>query len=484
MSETTGISWTDSTFNSWMGCTKVSPACDHCYAERDTKRFGRVEWGAGKPRVRTVAANWAKPKKWNVEPFYECLTCHERGDAKHMIGDHNHRCPNRVVQPARRRVFCASLADWLDNEVPIEWLVDLLDLIRQTPNLDWLNLSKRIGNFKPRLTAVAAHIRSALDAQTERETSLQAGESGRAGDRFQWSYLAGEETHRQPLDRRDAGDSLQARARGVSEQPRLSSGSGDDQWRAAPCLSGAAGVAALQRADHSAHDGEPQRRREAEQPSVELGTGDVQPAAPPRNTGIGGTTSRRARLETPENTPHRVGGNSDARSAKSRNDGQDAGRAVRPDTKSSVSNLSRLDLETLLVWIENWLNGTPPANVWLGSTVINQEEADRDVPKLLNVPARVRFLSMEPLLGPVCLRQAHKAPVKLPRVDWVIAGGESGPHARPMHPDWARSLRDQCAVAGVPFFVKQLSVERGRPIQEMALFPEDLRIQEYPHAIP
>jgi len=63
MSDTTNIEWADSTFNPWMGCTKVSPACDHCYAERDTKRFGRVEWGAGKQRIRTSSANWKLPER-------------------------------------------------------------------------------------------------------------------------------------------------------------------------------------------------------------------------------------------------------------------------------------------------------------------------------------------------------------------------------------------------------------------------------------
>lgn len=121
-------------------------------------------------------------------------------------------------------------------------------------------------------------------------------------------------------------------------------------------------------------------------------------------------------------------------------------------------------------------------NVWLGATVVNQEEADRDIPKLLAVPARVRFLSVEPMLAPVDVRFsfADARVIRCPRcmfgtnildhgpcpndgetlrndpgVDWVICGGESGPHSRPMHPDWARSLRDQCATAGVPFFFKQ-----------------------------
>lgn len=91
-------------------------------------------------------------------------------------------------------------------------------------------------------------------------------------------------------------------------------------------------------------------------------------------------------------------------------------------------------------------------NVWLGCTVVNQAEADRDIPKLLAVPAAVRFLSMEPLLGPVDLGVAGRGDSGL---DLVIVGGESGPGARPMHPDWVRSLREQCVAAGVPFFFKQ-----------------------------
>ncbi len=104
----------------------------------------------------------------------------------------------------------------------------------------------------------------------------------------------------------------------------------------------------------------------------------------------------------------------------------------------------------------------PPPNVWLGVSVEDQAAADERIPQLLDTPAAVRWISAEPLLGPLDL--AHYLP--LPReygitertfgqLDWVVAGGESGPGARPMHPDWARSLRDQCAAAGVPFFFKQ-----------------------------
>lgn len=128
--------------------------------------------------------------------------------------------------------------------------------------------------------------------------------------------------------------------------------------------------------------------------------------------------------------------------------------------------------------------GTPEANIWhwpniwLGVSVENQEQADKRIPELLKIPAAVRFLSMEPLLGPVELnrielRKHGATPTPLsndlgdwiapltgafkdsPRIHWVIVGGESGHHARPMHPQWARSIRDQCQAAGVPYFFKQ-----------------------------
>jgi protein gp37 len=107
----------------------------------------------------------------------------------------------------------------------------------------------------------------------------------------------------------------------------------------------------------------------------------------------------------------------------------------------------------------------PLPNLWLGVSVENQHFADERIPLLLSTPAAVRFISAEPLLGPVslnCVRDGQNFIDTVggirsirPNLDWVIAGGESGPNARPMHPDWARGLRDQCQAAGVPFFFKQ-----------------------------
>lgn len=125
MGENSAISWTDHTFNGWLGCTEVSPACDGCYARVMMQdRYGRVKWGAGNPRVRTSVANWRKPLSWNRKAT-------ETGE--------------------RPRVFCSSLADVFDNEVPQTWRDDLWALLRATPNLRWILLTKRIGNARKML---------------------------------------------------------------------------------------------------------------------------------------------------------------------------------------------------------------------------------------------------------------------------------------------------------------------------------------------
>jgi protein gp37 len=298
VSAQTGIEWADSTFNPWIGCTKVSPACDHCYAERDmAKRLKVVQWGAGQPRKRTSAANWKLPTQWNSKPFCQCSRCGWRGEASQA--DLCPQCNDLTLDLARRRVFCASLADVFDNEVDAEWRDDLMGLIWSTPNLDWLVLTKRIGNVQRLLDELS-------------------------------------------------------------------------------------------------------------------------------------------------------------------------GRPLEPGERMVL-----------------------PRNVWLGATICNQDEADRDIPKLLRVPARVRFLSIEPMLGAVNLNRIRDPDFRVTgsglsgagyqsRIDWIICGGESGPHARPMHPDWVRSLRDQCAAAGVPFFVKQLSSGGSKPIKDLCEFPPDLRIRQFP----
>lgn len=104
-------------------------------------------------------------------------------------------------------------------------------------------------------------------------------------------------------------------------------------------------------------------------------------------------------------------------------------------------------------------HGWPLPNVWLGVSVEDQKTADERIPLLLQTPAAVRWVSYEPALGPVDFRTGRgyitAVHIRGPRVNWLVAGGESGPGARPVHPQWIRAARDQCQVAGVPFFFKQ-----------------------------
>jgi protein gp37 len=140
----------------------------------------------------------------------------------------------------------------------------------------------------------------------------------------------------------------------------------------------------------------------------------------------------------------------------------------------------------------------PLGHVWIGTTVENQAAADKRIPELLKIPAVVRFVSCEPLLGEIDLNRwlysehdragmdnQYLTPIggnSRAKIGWVIAGGESGSNARPMHPNAPRSLRDQCDLAGTPFYFKQLCDERGRKLPWESV-PQDLQIREFPQNV-
>lgn len=128
MSETTGISWTDSTFNPWWGCTKVSAGCDHCYAETFDKRTGGDHWGKGAERRVFADKHWNEPLKWN-----------------------------RDAVGKTHRVFCASMADVMDDEAPAGQRERLWELIDSTPYLTWQLLTKRPHRFSRYLPYRFAH---------------------------------------------------------------------------------------------------------------------------------------------------------------------------------------------------------------------------------------------------------------------------------------------------------------------------------------
>lgn len=145
MAENSKIEWTDHTFNGWVGCTKISPACDFCYAETWSKRAGRPQLWNGE-RSRTSEANWKKPIKWNAAA---------------------------LAAGRRARVFCCSLADVFDNQADPQWRFDLFALIRATPSLEWQLLTKRPQNII-KMSEAAAGLPWNAAIGTTIENQLQA----------------------------------------------------------------------------------------------------------------------------------------------------------------------------------------------------------------------------------------------------------------------------------------------------------------------
>jgi hypothetical protein len=155
--ENSKIQWCDHTFNPWIGCQHVSPGCDRCYAETlMDHRYGKVQWGPHGKRKRTSEGYWKQPFSW-------AKAARESG--------------------TRPRVFCASLADVFDNQVPQEWRDDLFRLIRATPELDWLLLTKRPQNIikccRP-IGAMAIPTSGSASPLRTPSTTACAGRSSRA----------------------------------------------------------------------------------------------------------------------------------------------------------------------------------------------------------------------------------------------------------------------------------------------------------------
>jgi len=194
MGEQTKISWTHSTFNGWIGCTKISEGCEFCYAKSlMDDRYGRVVWGPGKARSKTSEAYWKEPLRWQRDAVKR------QADYLAAIGD-----PLRLAYldakhggNFRRRVFCASLADWLDDDgVPIEWLAEQFAIIFRTPDLDWLCLTKRPESFYPRAQAAWAWITNLPRYDQQLADWLYAwGKQGRAPENV-WFGISGENEKR------------------------------------------------------------------------------------------------------------------------------------------------------------------------------------------------------------------------------------------------------------------------------------------------
>jgi len=343
MAENTKIEWAHHSFNPWIGCTKVSPACMHCYAERDfDHRLGQVQWRPNGTRVLTSNDNWAKPLKWNrdVQKQFEVAQAQWVSDCC-WFGTKSY--PEPKLSQFRKRVFCASLADVFES-----WDGPILN-----------NKGERLW-------------------ESQRGTKGWVPDDGSKDFSFE----------KKPITMDDVRTRLFAL---IDKTPNL-------DWLL--------------------------------------------------------LTKR------PENV---------------------LGKCMWPIHPSGIYQEGM-----------SFAESHRRSNVWLGCSVENQEYADKRIPELLKCRdlSPVLFLSCEPLLGPVMLDRIPLKGFNLPHldvlrkgwhsdgpfgfvgshnapsIDWVIAGGESGPEARPSDPDWFRSLRDQCQTAGVPFLFKQWG-EFGENLQRV-----------------
>lgn len=435
MSDNTKIEWCDSTFNPWLGCTKVGPGCDNCYAKADfDDRRHRVVWGAGQPRSRTKT--WGDPVRWNKTNFYECSVCGWRGSDKDDEFSRPKKGCIHILSPARQRVFCASLADVFDNAVDSQWRDDLFDLIKATPNLDWLLLTKRIGNVGNMLPVPFdfdkhypnVWIGATVVNQTEADRDIPKLLAVPAAKRFlSMEPLLGPVDIRHFIDydpvyenqaKRDicvpvrdqrgfgnsvGRDNLEASKAGVGSLARegsqspmrtnesgarqwgVFSGSGHAEWKESNRFGASDGVASLQQGNTGRIDSEPLQRDQEGQFTKEPRIGDIS----------GTATTCDAHSES-------------GSCWESGGDGQqhgktDHGAGASYQGEALEAGATEGDCSGLRSGVSDHLEN------------------------------RTR-------------RQA---------INQVIVGGESGPKARPMHPDWARSLRDQCDAAGVAFMFKQ-----------------------------
>jgi protein gp37 len=443
MSDNTTIEWATHTWNPWEGCTQVSPGCAHCYAEARNRRFSKgANWGKGKPRHRTSMANWRKPALWNRDAEKQ-----KRND----IG------PFREMRP---RVF-PSLCDWLDDEVPIEWLADFIKLMADTPHLDWQLLSKRPQNFFTRLGLVIHWLYAESD---ERKHSDKRGQSRGNGDRQRGAGLAIDEAGGRQVERRHKNPELREGEGGNAKQAGLPSSARDVESSKNLRIGASAGVAALPRTDSERGDNKSQKRGALGQQTGKPRTGELSRSAVTRTERSTSQEALSEGIDTSENQGRRQGCSGDAPAAALRDDGEGHRDNLSHEAQSGELHHDRADLEAFAGWLKCWCNGEPPANIWIGTSVEDQLRADERIPELLKIPAAVRFLSVEPLMGPVSLLGLQtQAPYKpgyepftIQSIDWVIVGGESGPGARPCNIEWIRDIVRQCKAASVPCFVKQL----------------------------
>ena len=409
------IEWTDATWNPVTGCTKVSAGCKNCYAER------------------------LFPKVYPGRKFTD-VQCH----------------PERLEQPLRwrkpRRVFVNSMSDLFHKAVPDEFIDQVFAVMALCSQHEFQCLSKRPKRMMEYINGQG------------RDFSI-AREIGRIRDRRTGTDLATKEAARlsasawsgERLSEAGRNAPVQTSKGGISHKRRISPYNNDDQREENCNGSASCDLGPSQWTTNTGRtDDQPRERPQVGELAGKSGIGDLLGTEDTCDRGSSQKEMEAQGIVTSQNPPNRSRCVGDQATQGNGDHGQGACGEIRNEQKGHVCNLLQEDLETHLVW--------PLPNAWLGVSIEDQATADERIPLLLQTPAAVRFVSYEPALAPIALRDEWmhlgcRPTMDLPpgsgKCDWLICGGESGPKARPMHPDWARSVRDQCQAAGVPFFFKQ-----------------------------
>ena len=464
MSDGTKISWADATWSPLVGCTKVSAGCDNCYAIRTAHRMTANP----NPLVSQAYAGTEAGGEWT-------------GKVNLLA--------NRLDQPLRwrkpRRIFVNAQSDLFHKDVPDDFIARVWQNMGSAPQHTYQVLTKR----HARMRSWVRRWHAGDVAEPERWAAVPGFPGYRVSTR---GVIIGK--------RSDTANGLRAE---VGEHGHLR--------------------VTLHR-DGSPRSGE---RLLVHRVVLEAFTRSARPGEQARHLNGDASDNRLSNLRwgtQRENwNDRRAQGNgrsyaklseSDVCEIRRRLGAGEAAYSIAADfpvSDTQIRNIARGD-QWAPVEAVTYQPGERAVLdcVWLGVSVEDQATAELRIPALLDTPAAVRFLSCEPLLGPMDLQMAVPRPctcgpgqtfligetrahktgcpaLRWPFPDWVIVGGESGPGARPMHPDWARSLRDQCAPVGVPYFFKQagsvLAREWGctgkgtNPDEWPESFP-----QEYPNA--
>ena len=453
MAGKTKIEWTNggATWNPITGCSVVSPGCTNCYAMHLAgTRLKHHPSRAGLTDMTKTGPVWNGQVRFNQSWLDQ---------------------PLRWRKP--RMIFVCAHGDLFHEDVPDAWIDRVFAVMALAPQHTFQCLTKRAGRMamymhgNP-LPRVSALIYNAMHEQGTSATFQRA-----VRDRFKWSDLAGGEAPRsggeagRGLRNRRSHQSLQMGKGGIPTEAGLSAGDGNNRRAEDRDRGASAGLASCKRSDSQGADDQPQERDKDRQSAGKFGVGHDGRATSSRSGSAERQSQSPAGEQAPQNEIDRGRCSGDPGTPRRGLDGQGYRGSLRHEGSSNLCDLLPEDLEARIDW--------PLPNVWLGISAEDQTRADERIPDLLATPAAVRWVSAEPLLGPIdfdaILFDHARA---LPRLDWIVVGGESAQNkgARPMDPDWARSIRDQCAAAGVPFFMKQMA--------NKAPIPEDLMVRQWP----